>query len=163
MTVPSPPWIVRPAEPGDIPAMAAIRSAQGETPDFWERRIAGYLDGTHNPQHALPERAVFVADERGALVGLVAGHRTVRHDCQGELQWIDVVTDRRRCGIAGLLILQMAGWFVQQQALRVCVNVAAPNFPARALYAKYGAQPFQEHWMLWPDIRSRPLPSPSAE
>ena len=137
--------------------MAAIRAAEWETQEFWEHRIAGYLAGTHNPQQALPERAVFVAEEAGPaaplVVGFVAGHRTLRHGCQGELEWINVAAEHRGRGIAGRLLVPMAGWFVQQQACRVCVNVAPDNAAALALYTRFGAQPLRKFWMLWPDIR----------
>ncbi|MGH7752666.1 MAG: GNAT family N-acetyltransferase [Gemmatimonadales bacterium] len=33
-------------------------------------------------------------------IGYVAGHLTRRFDCEGELQWIYVVPDRRRSGVA---------------------------------------------------------------
>jgi hypothetical protein len=48
----------------------------------------------------------------------------------------------------------MAAWFVEQGALRVCVNVAAKNAAAHGLYAKFGARPLNEHWLVWQDIRA---------
>jgi hypothetical protein len=47
------------------------------------------LDGS--PQQALPARAAFVAMDGTKLVGFVAGHRTRRLGCDGELQWVNVV------------------------------------------------------------------------
>jgi hypothetical protein len=38
----------------------------------------------------LTERAAFVAIDDGDLVGFVAGHKTRRLGCDGELQWINV-------------------------------------------------------------------------
>lgn len=149
---------IRPATNADIPAMAAIRAAESQSQEFWERRIAGYLAGTHNPQQALPERAAFVAEEAGAIAGFVAGHRTRRYHCNGELEWINTAAAHRGQGIAAALLARMAAWFVAQQALRVCINVAPDNAPAVAFYRRHGAQPLDEFFMEWPDIRGCQVP-----
>lgn len=157
------PAIIRPADAADVPAMATIRAAEWETQAYWERRIAGYLEGTHHPQHALSERAVFVAEEDGAVAGFVAGHRTQRLGCDGELEWINVAAAHRGRGIAEQLMVAMARWFVEQHAFRICVNVAPENARAVALYTKFGAQPLEKFWMVWPDIRVAFTPADSAE
>jgi GNAT superfamily N-acetyltransferase len=144
---------IRTATDQDVAAMAAIRAKVWGTEAFWRGRIGRYLTGEHSPQHAQAARQIFVAVEDGAVLGFVAGHRTSRFGFDGELQWIDVVQDRRRSGIAGVLIRKIAVWFVQQSAFRVCVNVAEENFAARGLYAKHGAQPLSEQWLVWDDIR----------
>lgn len=133
--------------------MASIRAAEWETQDYWEKRIGAYLAGNISAQYALPGHAVFVAETADQVVGLIAGHRTTRHQCQGELEWIDVFAPYRRRGIAGRMIVTLAGWFVEQQALRVCIDVKPDNFIARGLYAKYGARPLNPHWMVWEDVR----------
>ncbi len=144
--------LIRPAEPRDVPAMAAIRAAEWETQAYWEKRIGAYLAGNISAQHAVPGHAVFVAEVEGKIVGLVAGHRTTRHQCQGELEWIDVVAPYRRRGIAGRMVVTLAGWFAEQQTLRVCIDVKPENSVARGLYAKYGARPLNPYWMFWEDI-----------
>jgi GNAT superfamily N-acetyltransferase len=144
---------IRPATAADIPAMAAIRAAESQTQQFWEQRIAGYWACTHNPQQALPERAVFIAEDAGALIGFVAGHRTRRYQCDAELEWINTAAAHRGQGIAAALLERMAAWFVEQQAFRVCVNVAPDNAPAVAFYRKHGAQPLNEFFMVWQDVR----------
>jgi ribosomal protein S18 acetylase RimI-like enzyme len=75
------------------------------------------------------------------VVGLIAGHRTKRFGCDGELEWIDVAKECRGQGIAEGLMTAMIRWFVEQGALRVCVNVAPENIGACRLYARYGAVP----------------------
>ena len=132
--------------------MAAIRAAEWETQEYWEKRIGAYLVGQISAQHALPGHVVFVADVAGEVVGFVAGHRTTRHACQGELEWIDVVAAHRRQGIAGRMVVTLAGWFVEQQALRVCIDVKPENLVARGLYAKFGARPLNPYWMFWEDV-----------
>jgi GNAT superfamily N-acetyltransferase len=133
--------------------MAAIRAQQWGDKAFWTDRITWYLRGEHWPQQALPERAAFVAVDDGKLVGFVAGHRTRRFDCDGELQWINVAEERRGQGIADKLMAQIGGWFIEQDALRVCVNVNPENITARRLYARCGARPLNEQWMGWDDAR----------
>ena len=145
--------VIRRAEERDIPAMAAIRSAEWETQEYWQKRIGAYLSGNIGAQHALEGHAVFVADLDGVVVGFIAGHRTTRHGCQGELEWIDVVAAHRRRGIAGQLVARLAEWFVEQQALRICIDVKPENLVARRLYSKYCARPLNPHWMVWDDIR----------
>jgi ribosomal protein S18 acetylase RimI-like enzyme len=147
------PIAIRPVEERDIAAMAAIRARERETEAFWAPRIAAYLSGEHSPQQALAARAAFVATEGDAMLGFVSGHRTRRYGCDGELQWVNVAEEARGRGIAGMLMERMAEWFVEQGALRVCVNVAPDNVPAVRLYAKHGAKPLNEHWMVWDDVR----------
>ena len=146
--------MIRAAEACDVSAMAAIRALEWETQAYWERRIGNYVRGEIGAQQALQgHAAAFVAVREGTVIGFIAGHRTTRHGCQGELEWIDVVAAHRRQGIAGQMIVKLAGWFVEQEALRVCIDVKPENTAARGLYAKYGAQPLNPHWMVWEDVR----------
>jgi ribosomal protein S18 acetylase RimI-like enzyme len=153
---------IRPAQPGDVAAMAAIRAQEWQTKEYWDRRIGGYLRGEIGAQHALEGHAVFVASRDQTVVGFIAGHRTTRHACQGELEWIDVVATHRRQGIAGQLIVTLTRWFVEQQALRVCIDVKPDNIAARSLYARYGAVDLKPNWMVWEDIRTALVDSDSA-
>ena len=148
------PITLRPGELSDVPLMAAIRAHEWETESFWTGRIGLYLSGEHSPQQALPARAVFVALDGTELVGFVAGHRTRRLGCDGELQWVNVAEERRGQGIAERLMVKIGAWFVEQDAYRVCVNVAPKNTTARRLYRRCGAQPLNDHWMVWEDSRA---------
>lgn len=139
--------------------MAALRAEEWETQVFWEDRIGRYLRGEHSPQQALSARAAFVAEDNGTIIGFVSGHHTRRHGCDGELQWINVASEHRGRGIAGLLLGTIADWFVQRELHQVCVNVDPDNVPARRLYTKYGAQSLSDHWMVWPDARRMGMPS----
>jgi RimJ/RimL family protein N-acetyltransferase len=133
--------------------MARIRAQNWQTESFWTDRIRRYLQGEHSPQKARAARAIFVAIEDVELVGFVAGHQTTRLKCDGELQWIDVRYDKRGLGIGRELIAKMGEWFVEQNALRICVNVDPANAAARRLYIKSGAKALNEHWMIWEDAR----------
>jgi GNAT superfamily N-acetyltransferase len=141
----------RTAKDVDIQAMAVIRAQVWGTEAYWQDRIAGYLRGEINPQKALPARASFVAVGSGRVIGFVAGHRTRRFDCDGELEWVNVDEAWRGRGIAARLMAMMGAWFVEQHAQRICVNVDPNNSAARRLYATHGAAPLNEFWMVWED------------
>jgi GNAT superfamily N-acetyltransferase len=146
--------IVRTAEDSDIATMAEIRAADWGDSSFWAERIMRYRRGEHSPQQALSKREIFVAVDDGIVVGFVAGHQTRRFSCDGELQWINVSRHKRGERIGDKLLTRMGAWFVEHNAQRVCVNVAAENSNARRLYARCGAEPYSEAWMVWDDARS---------
>src|SRR5207249_1752092 len=94
------------------------------------------------------------ADHGGRLVGFIAGHLTRRFGCDGELQWINVIPERRGSGVADELLRRLAGWFAQQNASRICVDVDPDNPTERKFYMRHGAQPLNPHWLVWNDISS---------
>jgi ribosomal protein S18 acetylase RimI-like enzyme len=149
--------LIRPAELRDVPGMADLRARGSQDAAFWIDRISRYLRCEYHPQQALPPRAAWVAIEHERVIGFVAGHCTQRFGCAAELQWIDVLSEARGRGIAGRLLDIMLQWFREQNAARVCVNVAPENEPARRLYAKYGAVVMNAHWMLWAELESDPF------
>jgi ribosomal protein S18 acetylase RimI-like enzyme len=81
-------------------------------------------------------------------------HLTRRYECDGELQWINVVPAYRGQGIAADLLAKAAGWFAVMKASRICVDVDPANTVARRFYQRHGAEPLNAHWLVWPDIRS---------
>src|SRR5882672_941259 len=101
----------RESEKNDIPSMAQIRAKEWETEEYWNRRISGYLDGKLHPQHALLPRVSYVALNGDSLVGFIAGHLTRRYDCDGELEWINVLPEVRGTGVASGLLRLLAEWF----------------------------------------------------
>ena len=139
-------------EPRDTPAMARIRSLEWGEVDYWAARITGYLDTRLHPQQALTPRAAFVATEKLEIVGFVAGHLTRRHGCQGELEWINVLTEWCGKNVASPLLRLQASWFVAHGAARVCVDVEPANTKARAFYQRHGATELNKHWLVWEDI-----------
>lgn len=147
------PITIRPAEERDISVMAKLRAEEWGDKTFWTDRITRYMRGEHSPQQAFPERGIFVGVDQETMVGFVAGHRTRRFDCDGELQWINVAPRRRGQGIAEMLMARIAEWLCEQDAKRICVNVAPRNTTARRLYARCGARPLGPQWMVWDDIR----------
>ncbi len=139
----------RPANASDVPALAAIRAAEWETEAYWIRRITAYL-----PQDDEQGRAILIAEDGATLVGFVAGHRTRRYGCDGELEWINVARESRGRGIGEILLREIGAWFVAQGARRICVDVNPDNVVARRLYSRCGAKPFKPYWMIWEDARA---------
>jgi ribosomal protein S18 acetylase RimI-like enzyme len=146
----------RRAVDADVPAMARIRAADWETKEYWIRRIRGYTNCELHPRQALPPRIIYVATEADLVLGLIAGHLTRRYECDGELEWIDVIPERRRTGVASELLRNLAAWFAEQKAHRVCVDVDPANKIARSFYGRHGAQKLSDHWLVWNDIRHLP-------
>jgi GNAT superfamily N-acetyltransferase len=150
-----PSLIYREAVLADVPSLARIRAIEWESEQYWTERITGYMEGRLHPQKALAPRIVFiasefVASEQGEIIGFVAGHLTRRFDCEGELEWIDVIRERRGRGIGSEMVRILARWFAEQDARRVCVDPGNPS--ARQFYARLNAQNLNQHWMFWPDI-----------
>lgn len=146
--------MIRSATFADIAAMAALRAETWGSEAYWKERIGLYLSGEHSPQQALAARAAFISVEEGTVTGFIAGHRTKRFGYDGELEWINVSEKRRGQGIADELLMAMSAWFVEQKALRVCVNVAPDNPVALRFYARHGAVSLNKHWMAWEDVRT---------
>jgi GNAT superfamily N-acetyltransferase len=141
--------VYRRGGPADVPAASALPQpgeAGGDPPD----RMLTYLAGESHPRQALPPRAMWIAELDGALIGYAAGHLTRRYDCDGELQWIYVVREHRRAHVATELLRLVASWFIEQNALRICVDVG--DEAARPFYRRLGAVDLNKHWMVWKDI-----------
>ena len=144
----------REAGTADVAAMARLRAASWGEEEYWSKRIRGYLEFEIYPQKALKPRVCFVAVEEDAVVGLLAGHLTERYQCDGELEWIDVLRERRGSGIASGLLLRLAEWFARQNASRICVDVEPSNAAARRFYRRHGARDLNPRWMVWSDIKT---------
>ena len=142
----------RPATLLDVAAMAQLRPEPWVNAPDWDYRLAAYLSGEHNPRHALPERVMIVAEQDDEVVGFIAGHLTRRHDCDGELQWINVSAAQRGQGIATGMLRELADWFVSNNVHRVCVDAKPRNPEARSFYTRHGAEPLKSNWLVWSDI-----------
>ncbi len=113
-------------------------------------RISGYFDGSYHPRSSQADRTLVVADCQG-VVGFGAGHVSTRLGCTGELQWLFVLPQWQRQGIATALLKSLADWFGRLQSTRVIVD-APPDNPSRAFYVSHGAIPLDAYWLHWPDI-----------
>ena len=147
-----PTLLYRLADKSDVPGMAHIRAGEWETEEYWRVRISRYMDCEVHPQHALMPRVAYVALEDTAVVGFSAGHVTRRYACDGELEWINVIPERRGSGIASQLLRLLAAWFTEQKALRICADAEPSNIAARRFYKRHGAADLNAHWLVWNDI-----------
>jgi len=136
----------------DIPAMAGIRDAEWGTGEYWRTRIKGYMLCEHHPQLALKPRTMYVAVQGDVVVGFIAGHLTRRYECDGELEWINVISQHRGSGTASELLRLLARWFIGQNAFCICVDVDPLNLKARTFYMRHGAKELNKHWLVWHDI-----------
>jgi ribosomal protein S18 acetylase RimI-like enzyme len=134
----------------DLLSLARLRSTSEHEIAFWQDRILKYLAGTHNPQKALSERVIYVAECNDLVVGFIAGQLTTRFDCQGELQWINISPEFQRKKLASKLVQLLAHWFIQRDAYKVCVDPGTEV--AEQFYAANGASKLNEHWMYWENI-----------
>jgi ribosomal protein S18 acetylase RimI-like enzyme len=140
------------ADSADVDQLAQIRSQDWGSVAYWHDRILGYMQGERHPQQALASRLVLIAVEDDRIVGFIAGHLTRRFDCDGEVEWLNVIPERRRTGIAGELLRRLATWFAERDARRICVDVDPDNAPARRFYRKHGAQDLNPHWLVWSNV-----------
>jgi GNAT superfamily N-acetyltransferase len=141
----------REANAADVPAMALCRD--GDTVvGAADERMAAYFDGRHHPQYALAARTGYVALCDKRIIAYIAGHESTRLGCAGEVQYLYVSPEHRRHGVASELLRQLAGWFRERGALRVCVDVNPESAPASPFYLNMGARPLSRHWYIWDDI-----------
>ncbi|HEV2828517.1 MAG TPA: GNAT family N-acetyltransferase [Pyrinomonadaceae bacterium] len=143
---------LREATAADVPAMSRCHLDDPVNP-FADSRMAAYFDCQHHPQQSLPARVGYVALVNEMIVGYIAGHRSTRHGCAGEVQYLFVTPLYRRRGIATALLRLLAEWFQSQAAQQVCVGVAADSpKEAKPFYESVGASPLKKHWYAWEDI-----------
>jgi GNAT superfamily N-acetyltransferase len=142
----------REATTEDTSTLAKIRGTNVEEEQHWSDRIASYMSGHQNPQQALRPRIIYVAINDGMIIGFIAGHLTRRFNCEGELQWINMIENYRQHGVASELVRLLFKWFIEQKSYRICVDPG--NDLARQFYKKNGASSLNDHWMFWIDIRN---------
>ena len=103
----------RTATSADVAAMVQCHLNEGPA----DTRMAAYFEGQHHPQQALPARTGYVAFMDAQLIGYIAGHRTKRHGCEGEVQYLFVSPAYRLRGIGTALLQRLAQWFAQKAPL----------------------------------------------
>jgi RimJ/RimL family protein N-acetyltransferase len=136
--------IVRPAQPGDAPALVALGEAVGSEPEGWlladgrRRSVADerrYLRAVR--RH--PDAAVYVAETEAGVVGRLSvardPHPASRHVADLGLM---VAASHRRLGIGRALLEQAVAWAEASGVLKLELHVFPWNEPAIRLYEDFG-------------------------
>ena len=123
---------LRPPTLEDVEVIAALHDA--EFPGTYAsaaQLVAGSADGS---------RLVLVADDRGEVVGYVAGQ--VHEDGEGFVDFIAVVPAARGTGLGTRLVRALTRSLLERaSANRVALTVQDHRAPARALYDRLGFRP----------------------
>src|ERR1035437_4243011 len=119
---------------------------------FGKSGLAGICEKSIHRGRLCPRGLHSLPYKRGRLWDLSQDTARVVTDARASCRWINVVKEKRGCGVAGELLSKISAWFVEQKAFRICVDVDLKNAAARNLYAKYGARPLNEHWMVWENV-----------
>jgi GNAT superfamily N-acetyltransferase len=151
---------IRPATPGDAPAIARVRI------DCWRATYRGlvpdaYLDGMdveasvalwNRVLTAAPNTtSVFVAENDGEVVGFAAANMLAepRHDLNAELSAVYVRREFQHAGIGRRLVCAVARAQRGHGASSLIVWVIAGNKAARAFYERLGAMLLVEQPFEW--------------
>jgi GNAT superfamily N-acetyltransferase len=102
---------VREAEGADVGRLADIRASDTEAGPA-DPRMERYLAGTNHPGHALSSRVMYLALDEDRVTGYIAGHLTMRFDCEGGVQYLYVARDYRSRGAASALLEAVGNWFI---------------------------------------------------
>lgn len=136
------PFIIRPADPGDIPACASLLSElfaieQDFTADR-EKQIRG-LTLLLSSQSA----CLFVAEDVSGIAGMVSVQLVISTSEGGYSAWVEdlyVVPAKRRRGIARALLAEVKKWGREKQVKRFQLAADKNNYYAVAWYRKLGWQ-----------------------
>ncbi|MDE1162421.1 MAG: GNAT family N-acetyltransferase [Acidobacteriaceae bacterium] len=148
------PIVIEEATFNDLPAMSRLRGEQWGSANEWEPRITAYMIRQQTPQFGLEPRTLLVAvdTDENEVVGMAAGHLSVRFDTKGEIHWLDVDARLRGQRIADKLLAGLFDWFRSQGATKICVNVTPTNDAARTVFTRLGAESMGTHWMVFNNI-----------
>jgi len=138
----------------DIPAIARLNAEDRAGREYWQDRIASYLNRTLQLAKGLEPRVLHVATDGQSLVGFVAAHLSRREQCDGEIKWLSVAPAYRRHGVASDLLRLAARWFAGQKAERVCVEIEPDNDAGRGFCKFTGALILNERIWVWNDTKA---------
>lgn len=145
-------FLIRETEDSDIAAMARIRAAEWETEEHWNKRIHDYLAGELDPKFALKPRVSYTCCEAKSIIGFIAGHLTTRHSYEGELEWINVLPEKRRSGSRESYFVRWQNGSSYKTPCGSAWTSNLSNMIARRFYSRSGAENLKPHWMVRNDI-----------
>jgi [ribosomal protein S18]-alanine N-acetyltransferase len=125
-------WLIRCASPADLDAILAIEQACAEAP-HWTHPL--WLAALSGEQGSEPQRASFVAESIGGIVGFAVASRTGE---LAELESVAVSPPARRMGVGKALCQQVMDWSRHAGATELELEVRASSDGALALYRSLG-------------------------
>jgi ribosomal protein S18 acetylase RimI-like enzyme len=137
----------------DVPEIARLCASYQENEQYWIDRIGGYINLEFNPHRADSLRVSCVAMHNGIVVGFIAGHLTTLSEYPGQIQWLLIDKQYRRRGIASKLLWIMAGWFIENNAFTVRVDVDPEDQGVQGFYRCHHVTSANRYWLYWDDIR----------
>lgn len=143
---PSATFQVRPATPGDIPALMRLKRLLAEAEDSLQAVRAGPADWLRDGFGPAAGFCAFVADDGGVVVGMATCSRRVITGWNGPvvfLQDLFVEPPHRHRGIARALTARVAAYACELGSPIVELTVRADN-PAQAFYQQNGFTPLPE-------------------
>lgn len=118
--------VVRPMEPGDVPAVGELEKKIFSQP--WS--CQGFLDSL-----ALSETIFLVACEAQKVVGYIGMYSSLD---EGEIVNVAVAPDARRMGTGDALIGEMLNCAAERGIRQIALEVRVSNEAAIRLYEKHG-------------------------
>ena len=135
---------IRPAEPGDAPALVQLAQEIGSEPERWLLTTDVWRDAGEERRYLKAVRrhadaAVFVAEDGGRIVGRLSvgrdPHPASRHVADLGLM---VAKSHRGLGVGRALLDRAAAWARESGVRKLELHVFPWNTPAIALYERYG-------------------------
>lgn len=136
--------VLRPAEPGDAPALVKLAQEIGTEPEAWLLTTDVWRDAAEERRYLKavrrhPDAAVFVAEDAGTVVGRLSlgrdPHPASRHVADLGLM---VARSHRGLGLGRALLDQAVTWARRAGVRKLELHVFPWNTPALALYESYG-------------------------
>lgn len=129
------PVSVRLACTADLPRVVSLERTVPEAP-HWNEAV--YSDYVAASSFALQRKALFVALQKGSLVGFIVAR--IVHS-EAEIESIAVDASQRRCGVGSLLLSAMQTWMRREGARILLLEVRSANAQAQAFYRSRGFAP----------------------
>jgi ribosomal protein S18 acetylase RimI-like enzyme len=145
-------WTIRPAEPRDLPSLHALWKAFMAEQAQLDARATPSDDASERGRTTLRDAVgskqaiVLVAEQKGAVVGFVAGHTSAPSPVyaggvEAYLTELYIAPDARRQGLATQLMERAVAWARERGLTRVRYDVLAANHASRATWKQAGIDP----------------------
>jgi L-phenylalanine/L-methionine N-acetyltransferase len=135
---------VRPAVPGDAPALVELARGVGREEGGWILTTDGWRSVTEERRYLRavrrhPDAAVFVAEEEGRLLGRLSLARDP-HPASRHVADLGLMVDarHRRRGIGRRLLEEAVAWARSSGVVKLELHVFPWNEPALGLYESFG-------------------------